>query len=83
MCLNYTLFILQKRSYFIVRHAGRSEHGHLFRFHLYENESLAFRYVNGKVMLENYDNRQCYTKTSFEFVMKPTANVKFSDDCTA
>ena len=83
MCLNYTLLILQKKSYFIVRHIGRSPHGHLFRFYLYENKSLAFRYVNGKVILENFANRPRHTTTSFQFVMKPASNVKFSDDCTA
>ena len=83
MCLNYALFILQKKSYFTSRRVGPSQYGPLYRFHLFEDESLAFRYVNGIVILENYANRPHHTATSFQFVMKPVPNVKFSDDCTA
>ena len=83
MCLNYALFILQKKSYFTSRRVGPSQYGPLYRFHLFEDESLAFRYVNGIVILENYANRPPHTKASFLFVLKSVRNVKFSDDCTA
>ena len=50
-------------------------------FYLQKDPSLAFRYVNGVVKLENYDKRKPHTKASFMFELAPVNSVKFNDDC--
>ena len=43
---------------------------------------MAFRYdhISGKVILDDYDNRQPHTATSFMFVIASVSNVMFLKD---
>ena len=85
MYIDNAFFIFQNKSYFIAELQGTSTHppGQKFLFFLEEDNSLAWRYVNGEVVLENYANRPPHTTASFHFVIETAPNVKFADDCTA
>ena len=82
MYLDHALFILQNNSYFIASLQEHSkERGAVYMFRLHKDRSLAFRYVNGFVKLENYDERKPHTKASFLFKLIPVNRVRFNDDC--
>ena len=74
------LCYLQNNSYFTASFQGYDTRGAVFLF-LHKGSSLAFRYVNGVVKLDNYDDRPSHTTTSFLFEIATIDNVKFSDDC--
>ena len=80
MCLDHALFILQNNSNFIAQFQGYyTPRGAVFMFYLQRDPSLAFRYVNGVVKLENYEKRKPHTKASFLFKLVPVNRVRFKD----
>ena len=74
--------MLQNKSYFSASFQGYSTLGAMYHFFLVEESSLAFRYdhISGKVILDDYDNRQPHTTTSFMFVITSVSNVMFLKD---
>ena len=70
---------LQKSSYFTAKQYPPPGDATYLIFQ--KGSSLAFRYVNKVVKLENYDQRGPHTTASFLFKFVPVHNGKFSDDC--
>ena len=75
---------LQSNSYFTAQSQGYSTlNGEAYHF-IHKSSSLAWRFVDGVVILDNYDDSSSDTKASFLFEIATIDNVKFSDDsvCT-
>ena len=72
---------LQNNSYFTASFQGDFTTRGAVYLIFHKASSLALRYVNGVVILDNYDDRPRHTTTSFLFEIATIDNVKFSDDC--
>ena len=71
--------MLQKKSYFSASYHGYTTRGAQYLFFSKKNSSMAFRYdhISAKVILDDYDNRQPHTTTSFLFTLVSVPSVVF------